>query len=103
MEPVRRHDKRSLETIPVGSLGLIPLTGCEQIGQEIAYYLTQWRAEREGEHKNSLAFAGYQRPTYIVDCDLPRFGTGEGKGMLNQSVRGMDLYILVDVVNYSKT
>ena len=103
MEPVRRHDKRSLETIPVGSLGLIPLTGCEQIGQEIDYYLTQWRAEREGEHKNSLAFAGYQRPTYIVDCDLPRFGTGEGKGMLNQSVRGMDLYILVDVVNYSKT
>ncbi len=103
MEPVRRHDKRSLETIPVGSLGLIPLTGCEQIGQEIDYYLTQWRAEREGEHKNSLAFAGYQRPTYIVDCDLPRFGTGEGKGVLNSSVRGMDLYILVDVVNYSKT
>ena len=103
MEPVRRHDKRSLETIPVGSLGLIPLTGCEQIGQEIDYYLTQWRAEREGEHKNSLAVAGYQRPTYIVDCDLPRFGTGEGKGVLNSSVRGMDLYILVDVVNYSKT
>ena len=103
MEPVKRHDKRNLETIPVGSLGLIPLTGCEQIGQEIDYYLTQWRAEREGEHKNSLAFAGYQRPTYIVDCDLPRFGTGEGKGVLNQSVRGMDLYILVDIVNYSKT
>ena len=49
------------------------------------------------------AFAGYQRPTYIVNVDLPRFGTGEGKGVMKQSVRGMDLYLLVDVVNYSKT
>ncbi len=103
MEPIKRHDKRNLESIPVGSLGLVPLTGCEQIGEEIDYYLTQWRAEREGEHKNSLAFAGYQRPTYVVDCDLPRFGTGEGKGVMKSSVRGMDLYILVDVVNYNPT
>ncbi|SDZ87147.1 ribose-phosphate pyrophosphokinase [Lachnospiraceae bacterium NK3A20] len=103
MEPIRRHDKRNLETIPVGSLGLVPLVGCEQMGQEIDYYLTRWRAERESEHKNSLAFAGYQRPSYIVNCDLPRFGTGEGKGVMKDSVRGMDLYLLVDVVNYSKT
>lgn len=103
MEPIRRHDKRNLESIPVGSLGLIPLKGCENIGKEIDYYLTQWRAERESEHKNSLAFAGYQRPTYVVNCDLPRFGTGEGKGVMKSSVRGMDLYLLVDVVNYSET
>ena len=103
MEPIRRHDKRNLESIPVGSLGLIPLKGCENIGKEIDYYLTRWRAERESEHKNSLAFAGYQRPTYVVDCDLPRFGTGEGKGVMKSSVRGMDLYLLVDVVNYSET
>lgn len=103
MEQIKQHDKRNLETIPVGSLGLVPITGCEEMGREIDYYLTQWRAERESEHKNSLAFAGYQRPTYIVDVDLPRFGTGEGKGVMKQSVRGMDLYLLVDVVNYSKT
>ena len=103
MEPIRRHDKRNLESIPVGSLGLIPLKGCKNIGKEIDYYLTRWRAERESEHKNSLAFAGYQRPTYVVDCDLPRFGTGEGKGVMKSSVRGMDLYLLVDVVNYSET
>lgn len=103
MVPTRRHDKRNLETIPVGSLGLVPLVGCSEIGDEIDYYLTMWRAERESEHKNSLAFAGYERPTYIVECDLPRFGTGEGKGVMKSSVRGMDLYILVDVVNYSET
>ena len=103
MEQIKKHDKRKLESIPVGSLGLVPVTGCEEIGKEIDYYLTQWRAERESEHKNSLAFAGYQRPTYIVDVDLPRFGTGEGKGVVKQTVRGMDLYLMVDVVNYSKT
>ena len=103
MEPVRRHDKRNLESIPVGSLGLVPLLGCEEIAKEVDYYLTQWRAERESEDKNSLAFAGYQRPSYIIGCDLPRFGTGEGKGVMKSSVRGMDLYLLVDVVNYSKT
>ena len=103
MEQIKKHDKRNLESIPVGSLGLVPVTGCEDMGKEIDYFLTQWRAERESEHKNSLAFAGYQRPTYIVNVDLPRFGTGEGKGVMKQSVRGMDLYLLVDVVNYSKT
>ncbi len=103
MEKIRRHDKRKLESIPVGSLGLVPVSGCEEIGKEIDYFLTQWRAERESEHKDSLAFNGYQRPTYIVNVDLPRFGTGEGKGVMKQSVRGMDLYLLVDVVNYSKT
>ncbi len=103
MEQIRKHDKRNLESIPVGSLGLIPLTGCDEMGKEIDYFLTRWRAERESEHKTSLAFAGYQRPTYIVDVDLPRFGTGEGKGVVKQTVRGMDLYLLVDVVNYSKT
>ena len=104
MEPIiRRSDKRSLESIPVGSLGLIPLKGTEEMAKEIDSYLTRWRAERESEHKSSLAFAGYQRPSYIIDCDLPRFGTGEGKGVMKRSVRGMDLYFLVDVVNYSMT
>ena len=89
--------------MPAGSLGIIPVTGCEEMASEIDFYLTRWRAERESEHKDSLAYIGYKRPSYIVECDLPRFGTGEGKGVLMQSVRGMDLYLLADVVNYSKT
>ena len=103
MEKSRRHDKRNLETIPVGSLGLVPVTGCEEMAGEIDEYLVRWRAERQNEHSGSLAFSGYERPSYIVNVDLPRFGTGEGKGVVKQSVRGMDLYLLVDVVNYSKT
>ena len=103
MESNQKHDKLILNNAPFGQLGLIPVSGCEKMGREIDYYLKQWRTERQHEHEDSPAFAGYQRPTYIIDSKVPRFGTGEGKGVLYQSVRGMDLYILVDVVNYSET
>ena len=99
----RREEKRNLETIPVGSLGMIPLKGCRNLGEKVDYYLVKWRTERESEHKDSLAFSGYQRNTYILSADVPRFGSGEGKGVIKESVRGTDLYILVDVANYSLT
>ena len=98
-----REEKRNLETIPVGSLGMIPLAGCRSLGEKVDYYLVKWRTERESEHKDSLAFSGYQRPSYILDAKVPRFGSGEAKGVINESVRGTDLYLLVDVANYSLT
>ncbi len=99
----KREEKRNLETIPVGSLGMIPLEGCKALGEKIDKYLVDWRTERENEHKSSLAFSGYQRSTYILDAKVSRFGTGEAKGIINESVRGSDLYLLVDVGNYSLT
>ena len=99
----KREEKRNLETIPVGSLGMIPLEGCKALGEKIDKYLVDWRTERENEHKSSLAFSGYQRDTYILDAKVSRFGTGEAKGIINESVRGSDLYLLVDVGNYSLT
>ncbi|MBQ4482706.1 MAG: ribose-phosphate pyrophosphokinase [Lachnospiraceae bacterium] len=97
------HDKRSLETIPVGSLGVIALDGCRELAERVDDYLIGWREDRENEHKNSLVFSGYMRNSYLLDVALPRFGSGEAKGMINESVRGMDLYLLVDVCNYSVT
>ncbi|NLL76278.1 MAG: ribose-phosphate pyrophosphokinase [Clostridiales bacterium] len=99
----KREEKRNLETIPVGSLGIIPLEGCKSLGEKVDYYLVKWRTERESEHKDSLAFAGYQRASYILGAKVPRFGSGEAKGIIMESVRGTDLYILVDVANYSLT
>ncbi len=99
----RREEKRDLETIPVGSLGIIPLKGCESLSKKIDSYLVNWREERENEHKGSLAFTGYERPSYLLGADVPRFGTGEAKGVIKESVRGDDLYLLVDVTNYSLT
>ena len=98
-----REEKRNLNSIPVGSLGVIPLEGCKSLGEKVDNYLVKWRAERESEHKNSLAFSGYQRDSYILKTKVPRFGTGEAKGVILESVRGDDLYILVDVANYSLT
>ena len=59
--------------------------------------------KRESEHKESLAFSGYQRPSYLIKTNVPRFGSGEAKGTILESVRGDDLYLLVDVANYSLT
>ena len=98
-----REEKRNLETIPVGSLGIIALKGCRELGDKVDAYLVKWRAERESEHKGSLAFAGYQRDTYILEAKVPRFGSGEAKGQILESVRGTDLFLLVDVLNYSQT
>lgn len=99
----QREETRNLETIPVGSLGIIPLQGCKALGEKVNDYLVDWRTVRESEHKNSLAFAGYQRDSYILQAKVPRFGSGEAKGVIMESVRGTDLYLLVDVANYSLT
>ena len=99
----RREEKRDLNTIPVGSLGIIPLRGVTELASRVDYYLVKWRAERENEHKGSLAFTGYERASYMLSADVPRFGSGEGKGIIKESVRGDDLYLLVDVTNYSQT
>jgi ribose-phosphate pyrophosphokinase len=56
-----REEKRNLNSIPVGTLGIIPLQSCAGLGDMVDRYLVKWRAERESEHKDSLAFAGYQR------------------------------------------
>ena len=98
-----REEKRNLETIPVGSLGIIALEGCRPLSEQIDKYLVRWRAERESEHKESLAFSGYQRGSYLLQAKGPRFGSGEAKGVILESVRGTDLYLLVDVANYSLT
>ena len=98
-----REEKRNLETIPAGALGIIALESCRPLCEKIDSYLVKWRTKRESEHKESLAFSGYQRDSYLLQTKIPRFGSGEGKGMILESVRGHDLYILVDVCNYSLT
>ena len=98
-----REETRNLETIPVGPLGLIALPSCHELGKKVDNYLVKWRTERENEHKNTLSFAGYQRDTFLIEHKLPRFGSGEGKGVILESVRGDDIYLMVDVCNYSLT
>ena len=96
-------DEKIVETIPVGQLGIIALESSKTLGERVNDYLVEWRNERESEHKGTIAFAGYQRDNFLMKACCPRFGTGEAKGQIKESVRGSDLYLLVDVTNYSLT
>ncbi len=93
----------SVETIPVGRLGIVALESSNALGKKVNDYLVEWRNSRESEHKGTIAFTGYQRDSYLLNACCPRFGTGEAKGMIKESVRGTDLFLLVDVTNYSLT
>lgn len=95
--------EKYLETIPVGTLGIIALESSRSIGQKVNDYIVKWRKEREHEHAATIAFSGYERDNYLIASKCSRFGTGEAKGSIEESVRGYDLYILVDVCNYSLT
>ena len=97
------YEEKTIETIPVGPLGLIPLQSCAELGEKVNRHLVEWRRERQSEHKSTIAFTGYQRDNYIIEAKTPRFGSGEGKGTIEESVRGDDLYFMVDICNYSLT
>lgn len=94
-------DQRNLETIPVGKLGIVAMESCADLGKKVDSYLVKWRDARQNEHKSTIAFNGYERDTYLIKTSCPRFGSGEAKGIIGESVRGNDLYILVDVGNYN--
>ena len=87
---------------PIAELGLIPHKSCTAIGDKVNDYLLQWRQERQCD-QSIITQAGYKSDTYIIKADCPRFGSGEAKGIINHSIRGLDLYILADVTNYSLT
>ena len=97
------YEDKKIDSIPVGPLGLIPLKGMEDFTKKVNNYLVEWRKERESEHKDTLLFSEYEKEDYIIKSTISRFGSGEAKGTIEEAVRGDDLYLLVDVCNYSMT
>ncbi len=89
--------------LPVAPLKIIALESCAKLGQEINHYLVDFRKHVEHSAKGSAALYGYVEDNYLVDSICPRFGSGEGKGIINESIRGKDLFIMVDVCNHSLT
>ena len=98
-----RITAEEVQTIPYGPLGIIALPGTEKLAEKINSYLVKWREDQIRNHKENIAFYGYQRENYLIDTTIARFGSGEGKAVINDTVRGYDLYILVDCFNYSVT
>lgn len=90
-------------TMQVAPLKLMVHESCLKLGKEVDAYLVESRKKLNDEHKHQPEYYGYEEDTYLADFVCPRFGTGEGKAQLRESVRGKDVYILADVVNHSLT
>lgn len=99
---MRQGTIKELSTLPVGRLGIMPLESCTSLGEKVNNWIVQWRKERNLS-QDVFGFEEYERDSYLITPDVPRFGSGEAKGMLDESVRGDDIYIMVDVCNYSLT
>ena len=91
------------EIVPYGPIGIVALKGMDEMAKTVDSFLVEWRHERGIAEQNSILFKGYDKETFIVDSDCPRFGSGEGKGVIKSTTRGHDLYFFVDVTNYSIT
>jgi len=91
------------DTIPVGPLKIAALEGCRDFAARVDGYIAQNRKHNPIHSETSFPLVGYREDSYLVRCSCPRFGTGEGKGIILDSVRGADLFILVDVCNYDIT
>ena len=99
----QQRSLRTIDTIPVGPLGIIPLKSCSELGKKVDEYLVNWRHANTSEHKSSIIFSGYEKDSYVVSASVPRFGSGEAKAIISESVRGQDVYLIVDVCNWSLT
>lgn len=99
MDYIDSHDCKVVD-IPVGTLGIIGMRGCEEITDRVDNYLTKWRLERHNQRSPGIEVPGCLLDSFKIKATCPRFGTGEAKGLIKQSIRGHDLYILCDMFNY---
>lgn len=89
--------------MPVAPLKLLALDSCKELGNRVNEYLVDFRKNVHNDIKQDPAFRGYSEENYLINAACPRFGSGEGKGILSESVRGKDVFLMVDVCNHSLT
>ena len=90
-------------TLPIAPLKLIAMESCKPLGQKVNDYIVSFRENTINEVTESPLYRNYKANNYQVDCSCPRFGSGEAKGILKETIRGTDLFIMTDVCNYSLT
>ncbi len=100
---MQRAQQSNTDIIPVGELGIVALESSREIGEKVNNFIVSWRKERIHEMSKLPQLLNYSQDNYMVPVKTPRFGSGEAKGQIFGSVRGDDLYLLVDVCNYSMT
>lgn len=97
--------RKEIQDLPQGRLGIIAMKGCEELAKKIDQYIVDCRKSFDCncKLKDHICLDGYQRDSYLVDVTFPRFSTGEGKAVINQTIRGYDLFIICDCFNYNVT
>ncbi len=99
---VSTWNKDSFLTYPVGPLGLIAMPGTEEMGVKVNSWLKKWQDHTEESMPGDMSTTpGAERQDFLIDVTCPRFGNGEGKGMIKESIRGYDMYILCDPGAYN--
>lgn len=101
---VSEWNSESFLTYPVGPLGLIAMPGMEEMGNKVNNWLKKWRDHTEESMPGDMRTTpGAERQDFLINVSCPRFGNGEGKGMIKETIRGYDIYILCDVGAYNQT
>lgn len=89
--------------LPVAPLKIAVLDSCIDLGKKVNDYIVTFRQDSLKKYLDSPLFSTYKQDNYLIDCQCPRFGSGEAKGILGSSIRGKDLFVMVDVCNHSLT
>ena len=89
--------------LPIAPLKVAALEGCRDLAENVDRFLVEFREKSNPDFPDTPTFQGYHEDSYLVRSACPRFGTGEAKGILYDSVRGVDLFIMADITNYSLT
>ena len=91
------------KTLPSAPLRIAALESCLPLAQKVDDYIVTFRKSALESMQSSALYANYKKDSYLLKTSCPRFGSGEAKGMIHESVRGADLFVMVDVCNYSLT
>ena len=91
------------KTLPTAPLKIVALDSCKELGKKVNDYIVSFRQTATEEFPNLASIANYNCDNYLIEASCPRFGSGEAKGILKDSIRGTDLFIMVDVCNHSLT
>ena len=94
------------DRLPIAPLKIAALESCRPLAEMVNDHIVKFRrndAEELKRRQQNLQYRGYDVDSYLLDCECPRFGTGEAKGVINESVRVTDVFAMVDVTNYSLT
>lgn len=95
--------RKNRDVLPLGNLGIIALPSSASMGRKVNDYIVSWRQERDHTHSEHPEYNSYARDNFLIRTETPRFGSGEGKATIFDTIRGYDIFLLLDVCNYSIT